>query len=86
MARTRTVKLTCKTADDAANIQRALDSVEIQAFLSIVGALLPLGDRARTRVLTFVNDKLDEEAGRVEIQTHGDRHHVEAISKTVAQH
>jgi hypothetical protein len=78
MAKTRTVKLICKTADEAENIQRALDTPEVRAFLGVVGVLMPLGDRARTRVLAFVNDKLNEEAGKITIETTGSSHSGEA--------
>lgn len=69
MAGSRTVKIVCKTADEAANIQRAIDLPEVRAFLGIVGVMLPLSPRARTRVLTFVRDKLNEENGKVTIET-----------------
>lgn len=72
------LRIAVKDKAEAESIERALTDPMTRAFVVIVGTLLPLGDRARTRILTFVNDKLDEEAGRVSIETRGDRHHVEA--------
>lgn len=78
MARAKFVKIEVKDAAEAENIQRALTDVPTRAFVNIVGALLPLGKSARTRVLTFVNDTMNENDGRVSVETTGDQHHVEA--------
>jgi hypothetical protein len=80
--RNRTVRLVCKNPDEAANIQRALDEPEVRAFLGIVGVMLPLSQRGRTRVLQFVSDKLNEEAGSVRLETTNGQHQLEA-SRTV---
>lgn len=71
------VRIMCKSVDEAANIQRAVDNKEVHSFLAIVGALLPLSKRGRTRVLNFVVDKLDEDQGQVSIETTDDRHGLE---------
>lgn len=78
MSRPKYVRIQVKDKSEAESIERALSDPATRAFVTIVGALLPLGDRARTRVLNFVNDKLDEDAGRVTVETRGDKHHVEA--------
>jgi hypothetical protein len=77
-ARRRLATVKCKSADEAANLQRALDQPEIVAFLNIVGALLPLGDSNRTRVLEFVNDIINVEAGRIRVESQGHLHKLEA--------
>ncbi len=74
------IHLEVKDKSEGENIARALHDPMTRAFVAIVGALLPLGDRARARVLTFVNDKADEEAGRVSIESRGDRHHGEIVA------
>ena|SRR5688572_27765731 len=78
--RQKTVRIPVKDKGEAENIERAMADPSTRAFVNIVGALLPLGDRARTRVLTFVNDQLSEDAGRVSITTIGDRHTLEALA------
>lgn len=50
-----------KDRKEAALIRRGLESPEARAFVKIIGALEPLSDRGRARVLHFVSDKLDEE-------------------------
>ena len=75
--RKRYVRIEVKDKSEGESIQRALEDPATRAFVAIVGTLLPLGDRARRRVLTFVNDKLNEDAGRVSIETEGGLHHVE---------
>lgn len=45
-------------------IKTALDDPTTRAFVQVVGALLPLSQRARARVLGFVKDELDEAAER----------------------
>lgn len=82
-SRKRTATIVCKTPEEAANIQRALDQVEVRAFLSIVGVLLPLGARGRRRTLEFVNDVMDEDNGRIRIETYGDGQHAVEASKAV---
>lgn len=42
-------------------IKTALDDPTTRAIVQILGALLPLSPRARTRVMQFVTDRLDEE-------------------------
>lgn len=42
-------------------IQRALGDPDVRAFAIIVGTLLPLTDRQRKRVMTFVVDQVAEE-------------------------
>jgi hypothetical protein len=69
---TRIAKVVCSTAQEAENIQRALDMPEVRAFLGIVGVLEPLTKRGRTRVLRYVADKLNEDAGSIEIETKDD--------------
>lgn len=51
-----------KDRKEADLIKAALDDPKTRAFVQIVGALLPLSQRARTRVLAFVSDQLDEES------------------------
>lgn len=57
-----------KDRKEADLIKTALDDPATRAFVQIVGALLPLSERARTRVLTFVNDRLAEDE-ELEAQT-----------------
>lgn len=42
-------------------IKTALDDPQTRAFVQVVGALLPLSERARARVMQFVSDKLEED-------------------------
>jgi len=69
-----------KDKSEGENIERALADPMTRAFVTIVGALLPLGDRARTRVLSFINDKVNEEAGSVTIESPGDRHTADVVA------
>ena len=78
MTKRRLIHIEVKSKEEGEQIERALNDPMTRAFISIVGALLPLGDRGRTRVLNFINDKLDEAAGQITIETRGDRHHVSA--------
>jgi len=71
------IHLEVKDKTEGESIARALNDPMTRAFVTIVGALLPLGDRARTRVLSFINDQVNEDLGRVTITSHGDRHHGE---------
>ncbi len=71
--RQRWIRIPVKDKAEGDNIARALNDPTTRAFVVIVGVLLPLGDRARTRVLSFINDKADEEAGSVTMETHGHR-------------
>jgi len=71
------IHLEVKDKAEGENIARALNDPMTRAFVVIVGALLPLGDRARTRVLSFINDKVNEVLGRVTIESHGDLHHAQ---------
>lgn len=71
------IHLEVKDKAEAEHIARALNDPMTRAFVVIVGALLPLGDRARTRVLSFINDKVHEDLGRVTIESHGDLHHAQ---------
>jgi hypothetical protein len=71
------IHLEVKDKAEGENIARALNDPMTRAFVVIVGALLPLGDRARTRVLSFINDKVNEDLGRVTIESHGDLHHAQ---------
>jgi len=74
------VSIDVKDKTEAENLRRALADPMTRAFVLIVGALLPLGDEARTRVLSFVNDTLNEDAGRVTIETRGDRHDATVVA------
>lgn len=76
-ARTKVAKVTCNTADEAANIQRALDKPEVCSFLGIIGALESLGGPERTQVLEFVRDMTNVQAGRVRIETRNGEHNAE---------
>ena len=78
------VSLEVRDKQEAAQLRTVWEEPMGRAFINVVGALLPLGDRARTRVLEYVNDALDEDAGRVRIETRGDRHHVEARRRVSA--
>lgn len=78
--RRKLISIEVKDKTEGENIERALTDPMTRAFVVIVGALLPLGDRARTRVLSFINDKTDEEAGRVSIESRGDRHHADVVA------
>lgn len=69
MSRPKVLRIPCKDKTEAESISRALEDPATRAFVVIVGTLLPFGQHARTRILSFVNDKLDEEAGRVTIET-----------------
>lgn len=44
-------------------IKRALDDPATRALVKVIGALLPLSSGGRRRVLNYVQDRLDEEAG-----------------------
>ncbi len=77
----KTIRIEIKDRAEGENIQRALTDPSTRAFVVIVGALLPFGDRARTRILSFINDKLNEEAGRLTIETTGDRHGLAASTE-----
>jgi hypothetical protein len=47
---------------EAAQIRRALADPQVRAFVQVMGELLALpSDRARERVLRFVDDTLDEQ-------------------------
>lgn len=50
-----------KDRKEADLIKAALDDPKARAFVLIVGALLPLSQRARARILNFVTDQLAEE-------------------------
>lgn len=77
MGRRRLIHLAVKDQAEGESIERALADPMTRAFIVIVGTLLPLGDRERTRVLTFINDKVNEEAGRISIESRGSQHHVQ---------
>lgn len=48
--------------EEAEQFRRALVDPQVRAFVKVMGTLLSLpSDRARERVLRFVDDKLDEE-------------------------
>lgn len=72
MARSKTLKIQVKDQSEADAIANALNDPGTRAFVVIVGTLLPFGDRARTRILNFVNDKLNDDKGRVTVETTGD--------------
>jgi len=58
------MKISIDVADrqEADRIRRALADPQVRAFVNIVGALASLSsDRARERVLRFVDDHLEEE-------------------------
>lgn len=84
-ARNRVMRIPVKDKQEGEAIARALDDPMTRAFIIIVGTLSPLGERARTRVLSFVNDKLNEDAGAVTITTHGDRHELDARTRAAAR-
>lgn len=70
MPRKHVVKIECKNAEEKESIERAMSDVSTRAFVLIVGTLLALpSDRARTRVLSFVADKLDEAQGSIRMET-----------------
>lgn len=79
MSRPKILKIQVKDQSEADAINTALSDPATRAFVVIVGTLLPFGERARTRILSFVNDKLNEDAGMVSVTTTGDRHEVEAL-------
>jgi hypothetical protein len=78
MKRKKLIRIEVKDQSEGESIARALNDPMTRAFVVIVGTLLPLGDRARTRILTFINDKANDEAGRISIESRGSQHHVEA--------
>ncbi len=45
----------------AAAIERAMTDPEVRAFVIVVGALMPHTPRARSRMLAYVQDQIDEE-------------------------
>lgn len=48
--------------EEAEQLRRALADSQVRAFVKVMGTLLALPtDRARERVLRFVDDQLDEE-------------------------
>jgi len=57
----RILKLEVKDVAEFAAIKRALEMPEIRAFVTIIGHLEPLSDRARARVLRFTADSIDEQ-------------------------
>ena len=57
------VSIEVKDRAEAEHIRRALERPDVRAFVVVVGALLPLTPRARTRVLTYIADRVDEDAG-----------------------
>ena len=65
----RRLTLDVKDAAEFEAIERALKDQEIRTFILIVGTLLPFTPRERQRVMTYVADKLDEEAGTVRFET-----------------
>lgn len=46
---------------EADAIRTGLDDPAVRAFVVVMGILLPLSERARRRVLTYVTDRLDEQ-------------------------
>ena len=71
----------------ATDMERALEDPAMKAFVLIVGALKPLSQRARQRVLSFVADKLDEDSARLTITTdERGRHDIEAAGELPAGH
>lgn len=50
-----------KDRAEAQRIQAALTDETARAYLTVMGALLPLSRKARLRVLEFVSDSLMEE-------------------------
>jgi hypothetical protein len=81
MRQQKWLRIAVKDQAEAEAIERALTDPSTRAFLVVVGVLLPFGDRARTRILSFINDKADEEAGRVSIETKSSRHHAEMSAR-----
>jgi hypothetical protein len=58
------MKTSIEVADreEAEQVRRALADPQVRAFVKVMGTLLALPtDRARERVLRFVDDTLDEE-------------------------
>jgi hypothetical protein len=54
-------QITVTDREEAAQIRRALEDPEIRAMVRVAGVLLDLPtDRARRRVLVYVEDALDE--------------------------
>lgn len=85
MKKSKIVRIECASADDAENVRRAVELVDVRAFLSIVGALLPLSQRGRTRVMNFALDKLDEDQGKVTVESTDGRHSLEATGPLPVQ-
>lgn len=55
-----TIEVTSRQEADL--IKTALDDPMTRAFVQVVGAILPLSPPVRKRVMTFVEDKLAEDA------------------------
>jgi len=62
-----------RSRDEASAIKTGLEDPAIRAFVVVMGVLMTLpSDRARKRVLTYVEDRFREEDDlRVEIETNG---------------
>lgn len=56
------------------DIRRGLNDPQVRAFVIVVGALAQLpSDRARARVLSYVQDKLAEDGARPVVSSNGDQ-------------
>jgi len=52
-------KIEVANKKEAALIRRGLQDPQVRALVKITGALKPLDERAKIRVLNYVSDKLD---------------------------
>ena len=57
------ITVEARDGDEAAAIERALQDPTTLATVKIVGYLLPMSDRERRRVMTWVTDKINEANG-----------------------
>lgn len=55
------ISVEVENREEGRQILAGLGDPEVRAFVRIAGALLPLSERARQRVLRFVADRLEEE-------------------------
>lgn len=53
-------RITVANRDEKLALEAGLGDQQVRAFVTVVGLLLPLSERARRRVLAFVSDQLDE--------------------------
>ncbi len=63
------VKFEAKDRKEADAMRLALSRADVRAFVTMIGYLDPLTPRGRKRVLDFVADTLNEESGRIRLET-----------------